>query len=111
MQTRAGGRRTFHLRVSLVPGRYKSLSRGLPAGPLKFARTFALTDYTGMTLLRVTDTASSPLRGLVGKTPPGSDLALTGFLEAVRFRAELRAQRGSVKIRLGFSPRCSPSTR
>lgn len=43
-----------------------SLSGGLPAGLLKVVRTFTLTDYTGMTLLRVTGTASGPLRGLAG---------------------------------------------
>ena len=89
VRTRNGGKRTFNLRVSLVPGRRMSLSGGLPAGLLKVVRTFTLTDYTGMTLLRVTDTASGPLWGLAGKTLPGTDLALTAFLDAVKFRAEL----------------------
>ena len=89
VRTRAGGKRTFRLRVCLVPGRGMSLSYGLPAGLLKVVRTFTLTDYTGMTLLRVTDTVRGPLRGLVGTTLPGTDLALTGLLAAVKFRAEL----------------------
>lgn len=87
--TRAGGQRTLRLRVSLIPGRHMKLSRGLPAGLLTVVRTFTLTDYTGMTHLRVTDTASGPLKGLVGKMLPDTDLALTGFLDAVKFRAEL----------------------
>lgn len=66
-----------------------SLSGALPAGLLKRERTFALTDYDGMTLLGVTDTARGPLRGLVGNTPPAPGLALTGFLDAVKFRAEI----------------------
>lgn len=89
IRTRAGGKRTFRLRVSLVPGKGMSLSYGLPAGLLKVVRTFMLTDYTGMTLLRVTDTARGPLRGLVGTKLPGTALALTGLLDAVKFRAEL----------------------
>ncbi|MET4134319.1 SRPBCC family protein [Pseudarthrobacter sp. PvP090] len=89
LRTRAAGKRTFRVRVSLVPSRGMSLSYGLPAGLLKVVRTFALTDYTGMTLLRVTDTVCGPLGDLVGKTLPGTDLALTGFLDAVKFRAEL----------------------
>lgn len=66
-----------------------SLSGGLPAGLLKVVRTFTLTDYTVMTLLRVTGTASGPLRGLAGNLLPGTALDLTANLYAVKLRAEL----------------------
>ena len=88
VRTQANGP-TFLFRVSLIAGERMSLSGGLPAGLLKVVRTFTLTDFTGMTLLRVTETASGPLRGLVGKRLPGTSLALAGFLDAVKFRAEL----------------------
>jgi Polyketide cyclase / dehydrase and lipid transport len=89
VRTRDGGKRTFCLRVSQIPGQLMTWTGGLPLGLLRVERTFTLTDYTGLTLLRVRDTAGGPLRGLVRKTAPGTYPALTGYVRAVKFRAEL----------------------
>lgn len=89
VRTRDGGKRTFRLRVCQIPGQLMRWTGGLPLGLLKVERTFTLTDYTGITLLRVRDAASGPLRGLVRKTAPGNGQALTGYVDAVKFRAEL----------------------
>lgn len=89
IRTRGGGKRTFRLRVHQIPGRLMGWSGGLPLGLLKVVRTFTLTDLTGITHLTIRDTASGPLSGLVRKTMPGSDPAITGYVAAVKFRAEL----------------------
>lgn len=89
IRTRNGGKRTFRLQVSQIPGQHMTWSGGLPLGLLKVVRTFTLTDHTGFTHLSIRDTAGGPLRGLVRKTAPGSDPALTAYVEAVKFRAEL----------------------
>lgn len=90
VRTRDGGKRTFRLRVCQIPGQHMTWTGGLPLGLLQVERTFTLTDYTGITHLRVRDTARGPLRGLVRKTVPGTYLALSGgYVDAVTFRAEL----------------------
>jgi hypothetical protein len=89
VRTRDGGKRTFRLRVCQIPAKLMTWSGALPLGLLQVVRTFTLTDYTGITLLSVRDTASGPLRGLVRKTVPGTYPTLTGYVGAVKFRAEL----------------------
>lgn len=83
-----GGRRTFHLRVSQLTGRRMTWTGRLPLGLLTVERTFTLTDYTGITHLTVRDTASGPLHRLV-HSGPGADPAVSGFVDEVKFRAEL----------------------
>jgi hypothetical protein len=85
VRTRQGGKRIFRLRVCQIPGQLMTWTGGLPLGLLKVKRTLTLTDYTGITHLKVRDTASGPLRNTV----PGTYPALTGYVEAVKFRAEL----------------------
>ena len=89
VRTRDGGKRTFRLRVSQVPGQLMTWRGGLPLGLLQVERTFTLTDYTGITHLSIRDTASGPLRGLVRKTMPDSEPAQARYAAAVKFRAEL----------------------
>ncbi|MDR6508545.1 SRPBCC family protein [Arthrobacter oryzae] len=89
VRTRDGGKRTFSLRVRQVPGRHMTWTGRLPLGLLQVERTFTLTDYTGITHLSVRDTANGPLQGLVRKTAPDSHPALSGYVDAVKFRAEL----------------------
>lgn len=89
VRTRDGGKRSFRLKVRQVPGELMTWTGGLPLGLLQVERTFTLTDYTGMTHLSVRDMASGPLRGLVQKTAADAYPALTGFVDAVKFRAEL----------------------
>ena len=89
IRTRDGGKRTFRLLVRQIPGQLMTWSGGLPLGLLKVDRTFTLTDHAGMTHLTIRDTASGPLRRLVRKTTPGSAPPLTGYVEALKFRAEL----------------------
>jgi hypothetical protein len=78
VRTRDGGKRTFSLRVRQIPGQLMTWTGRLPLGLLQVERAFTLTDYTGITHLRVKDTAHGPLRGLVRKTAPGSHPALSG---------------------------------
>lgn len=89
VRTRVGGMRNFRLRVCQIRGQLMTWTGGLPLGLLQVERTFTLSDYTGITLLKVRDAAGGPLRGLVRKTVPGTYPALTGFVGAVKFRAEL----------------------
>lgn len=89
IQTRDGGKRAFRLQVRQTPGQLMTWSGSLPLGLLKVVRTFTLTDHTGITHLNIRDTASGPLQGLVRKTTPGTEPALGGYAEAVKFRAEL----------------------
>ena len=89
VRMRDGGKKTFQLRVSQVPGQVMTWRGGLPLGLLKVERTFTLTDYTGITHLSIRDTASGPLRGLVPKTMPGTEPAQARYAAAVKFRAEL----------------------
>lgn len=107
VRTRDGGKRTFRLRVDQTPGARMTWTGGLPLGLLQVERTFSLTDYTGMTHLRVKDSAAGPLRGLVRKTAPGTYPALTGYVDAVKFRAELI----SFHLERGVFPRPSQMTR
>ena len=89
IRTRDGGKRTFRLRVHQIPGRHMTWGGRLPLGLLKVIRTFTVTDHTGITHLTVRDTASGPLRALVRKTQPGAEPALSSYVAAVKFRAEL----------------------
>ena len=77
VRTRDGGKRNFRLRVDQIPGKLMTWTGGLPLGLLQLERTFTLADYTGITHLKVRDTAKGPLTGLVRKTAPGTHPALT----------------------------------
>jgi hypothetical protein len=61
----------------------------LAGGLITVRRTFILTDYTGLTHLKVRDTASGPLKALVGKAMASTKPPLPEYVEAVKFRAEL----------------------
>ena len=89
VRTRDGSKRHFRLRVDQLPGKLMTWTGGLPLGLLQVERTYTLADYTGITHLKVRDTAKGPLTGLVRKTAPGTHPALTGYVDAVKFRAEL----------------------
>lgn len=89
VRTQDRGKRIFDLRVSQMPGQMMTWRSGLPLGLLQVERRFTLTDYTGITHLNVRDTASGPLCGLVRKAVTGSRPALFGYVNAVKFRAEL----------------------
>lgn len=89
VRTPGGGKRTFRLRVRQIPERLMTWTGGLPLGLLQVERTFTLTDYAGLTHLKVSDTAWGPLRGMARKTMPGTDQALAAYIDAVKFRAEL----------------------
>lgn len=88
VRTHDVGKKTFRLRVRQSPGRRMTWTGGLPLGLLRVDRTFTLTDYTGITHLTVRDTARGPLQSLVHSTP-GADRAVSGFVDEVKFRAEL----------------------
>lgn len=88
VRMRDGGKRTFRLRVHQSPGRRMTWTGGLPLRLLRVDRAFTLTDYTGITHLTVRDTASGPLHPLA-HSAPGADHAVSGFVDAVKFRAEL----------------------
>jgi Polyketide cyclase / dehydrase and lipid transport len=89
VRTNDGGKRTFRVRVRLVPGRQMTWIMRLPLGLAKIVRTFTLDDYTGITHLTVRDNATGPLRRLLRKNGTETDRALSAFVEAVRFRSEL----------------------
>jgi hypothetical protein len=89
VRTRDGGKRTCRLRVCQIHRQFMTWTGGLPLGLLKVERTFMITDYTGIIHLKVRDAARGPLRGLVRKTVPGTYPTLTGYVNAVKFRAEL----------------------
>jgi hypothetical protein len=61
----------------------------LVGGLIRVQRTFILTDYTGLTHLRVRDTASGALGGLVRKAMAATKPSLPECVEAVKLRAEL----------------------
>ena len=84
-----GGKRTLRLRVRQFSEQRMTWTCRLPLGLLTLARTFALTDYTGITHLTVRDTARGPLCRLVLRRAPGAAPAVSGFVDEVKFRAEL----------------------
>jgi hypothetical protein len=89
VRTDEGGKRTFRIRVRFAPGQSMTWSLPLLLGLAKIVRTFTLDDYTGITHLTVSDTATGPLWRLVRKARPGTGRQLAAFVEAVRFRSEL----------------------
>lgn len=82
------GKRTFHLRVRQSPSRRMTWTGGIPLGMLRVDRTFSLNNYTGITHLTVRDTVRGPLQQLL-RSAPEADAAVSGFVDEVKFRAEL----------------------
>lgn len=64
-------------------------------GLARSVRTFTLEDYEGMTQLTVSQRATGPFRGIAWNTLPGTLMALTRYVDAVRVRAELLSRHGS----------------
>lgn len=87
IRTRAGGNRTFRLRVQQVPGELMTWTGGLPLGLARGVRTFTLSPHGGKTHLRVTEEFSGPLLDLMRRPAMGQDC--TGYINAVKERAEL----------------------
>ncbi len=89
VRTRLGGNRSFRLRVRQVPGEMMTWTGGLPLGLVRGVRTFTLTSREAMTHLRVEEELSGPLLGLIGRTRPDLERSVTGYLNAVKKRAEI----------------------
>lgn len=89
VRTRPGGDRTFRLRVRQVPGEVMIWTGGPALGLVTGVRTFTLSPYGGKTHLRVTDEFRGPLLRLIGRTLPDLGQESTGYVHAVKERAEL----------------------
>ena len=89
IRTRTGGNRSFRLRVQQIPGEVMTWTRALPLGLFTGVRTFTLSPQGGKTHLRVKEEFSGPLLGLVWRTVPDLGQNCTGYVNAVKERAEL----------------------
>jgi hypothetical protein len=89
IRTRTGGNRTFRLHVQQIPGEVMTWTGGLPLGMFKGMRTFTLSPRSGMTHLRVKEEFNGPLLGLIWRTVPDLGQDCTGYVNAVKERAEL----------------------
>jgi hypothetical protein len=88
VRTRTGGNRTFRLRVRQIPGQMMTWTAGPPLGLFTGVRTFTLSPHGGKTHLRVKEEFSGPLLGLIGRTAPDRGQDCTGYVNAVKERAE-----------------------
>lgn len=88
IRTRTGGDRTLRLRVRLVPGEVMTWTAGFPLGFFSAVRTFTLSQQEGKTQLRVEDKFRGPLHKLAGRTLPDLGQDCTGYVNAVKERAE-----------------------
>ncbi|WP_427006349.1 SRPBCC domain-containing protein [Pseudarthrobacter sp. H2] len=89
IRTRTGGNRTFRLRVRQIPGEVMTWTGGLPLSLFTGVRTFTLSPQGGKTHLRVREDFSGPLIGLIGRAVPDMGQDCTGYVNAVKERAEL----------------------
>jgi hypothetical protein len=89
IRTRTGGNRTVRLRVQQIPGEVMTWTGGLPLGLFTCVRTFTLSPQGGKTHLRVREEFSGPLLELIWKTVPDMGRDCTGYVNAVKERAEL----------------------
>jgi hypothetical protein len=89
VRTRTGGNRTFRLRVRQIPGEVMTWTGSLALGLFTGVRTFTLSPHGGKTYLQVKDEFSGPLLGLTGRTAPDMGQDCTGYVNAVKERAEL----------------------
>lgn len=89
VRTRPGSKRAFRLRVRQVPGEVMTWTGGPALGLFTGVRTFTLSPYGGKTHLRVEDEFRGPLSRLFGGTAPDLGQDSTGYVHAVKERAEL----------------------
>jgi hypothetical protein len=89
IRTRIGGNRNLRLRVRQIPGEVMTWTGGLPLGLFTGVRTFTLSPQGGKTHLRVKEEFSGPLLGLIGRIVPDMGQDCTGYVNAVKERAEL----------------------
>jgi hypothetical protein len=89
IRTLTGGNRTFRLRVQQNPGEVMTWTGGLPLGLFTGVRTFTLSPRNGKTHLKVREEFSGPLLGLIWRTVPDLGQDCTGYVNAVKERAEL----------------------
>ena len=89
VRTRAGGNRTFRLRVQQIPGEVMTWTGGLPWGLFKSVCTFTLTPHGGMTHFRVREELTGPLLGPMWSTVPDTERTCARYVSAVKKRAEL----------------------
>ena len=87
IRTRHGGR-NVRFRVEQIPGGVMTWTWGVPPRLGFFKRTFVLTPRDAMTHLVVRDEISGPLRAFI-RSPFGAEEDLTGFVAAVKERAEI----------------------
>lgn len=88
VRTRHGGGRSVRLRVEQIPGGVMTWTWGIPPRLGVFKRTYVLTPRDAMTHLVVRDEVSGPLRAFI-RSPFGAEEDLTGFVAAVKERAEI----------------------
>lgn len=89
IRTLTGGHRTFRLRVQQIPGEMMTWTGGLPLGLFTGVRTFTLSPQNGKTHLKVREEFSGPLLGMIWRTVPDLGQDCTGYVNAVKERAEL----------------------
>jgi hypothetical protein len=89
IRTMTGGNQTFRLRVRQIPGELMTWTGRLPLGPFTGVRTFTLSPQDGKTHLKVREEFSGPLLGLIWRTVPDLGQDCTGYVNAVKERAEL----------------------
>jgi hypothetical protein len=89
IRTLTGGHRNYRLRVQQIPGEVMTWTGGLPMGLFTGVRTFTLSPQDGKTQLRVREEFSGPLLGLIWRTVPDLGQDCTGYVNAVKERAEL----------------------
>lgn len=89
IRTLTNGRRTFHLRVQQIPGEVMTWTGGLPLGLFTGVRTFSLSPENGKTYLKVREEFRGPLLGMIRRTVPDMGQDCTGYVNAVKDRAEL----------------------
>lgn len=88
IRTRTGGNRALRLRVRLVPGKVMTWTASFPLGFFSAVRTFTLSPREGKTQLRVKDEFRGPLLRLAGRTLPDLGRDCSGYIDAVKERAE-----------------------
>jgi hypothetical protein len=89
IRTLTGGNRAFRLRVQQIPGEVMTWTGGLPLGLFTGVRTFTLSPQNGKTHLKVREEFSGPLLRLIWRTAPDLGQDCTGYVNAVKERAEL----------------------
>jgi hypothetical protein len=88
VRTCSSGRKALRFRVDIMPGKSMTWSRKLPLGLGSASRTITVTDHTGFTHLRITQTTHGALARANGNDPDTGKVLLA-FAEAVKVRSEL----------------------